>query len=368
MLDFIRHLLTKNLGTKIMALFLSILVWVYINRESSETDTLNVPLRIITDAQVLSRAEIMETGEPINEVKVKVKYPKGHRESVISGVVCSLKVKSSTDLQVSETSFPRFSENDFNFSPTVRIENITPPNIRLILFKEANKFMRLKTDDCLGGAPVKGYRVAGIKAIPSEILVKGPKHILDKYDKAPVARVDVTGRNSSFSQLGRIETTLENEKISTEDSFIVEVTINEEVIEQVLQIPINVLLPPNFPYRLELKPNEIGVKVKGPASGIKALKERHINLFVNISGLYTKLDEITPPRILTAPLELRFTPDAPSGIELSQPLEKIRLDIIEPAPAPEKQPEKPPEQPPPTPPTPQPPPPSAPPIPTPPPK
>ncbi|MBI4712589.1 MAG: YbbR-like domain-containing protein [Planctomycetes bacterium] len=368
MLDFIRHMLTKNLGTKIMALFLSILVWVYINRESSEPDTLNVPLKIITDAQVLSRAEIMETGEVINEVKVKVKYPKGHRESVISGIVCSLKVKPGTDLQVNETSFPELTGKDFNFSPTVRVENISPPRIRLILFKEASKFMRLKAEDCISGALVKGYRVAGIKAIPSEILVKGPKHILDKYDKVPISRIDVTGRNSSFSQLGRIEATLDNEKIFTEDSFIVEVTINEEVIEQVLQIPISVLLPPNFPYRLELKPNEIGVKVKGPASGIKALKERHINLFVNISALYNKPEDIAPPRILTAPLELRFAPDAPSGIELSQPLEKIRLDIMEPAPAPEKQPEKPPEQPPPTPPTPQPPSPPVPPTPTPPPK
>jgi hypothetical protein len=50
-------------------------------------------------------------------------------------------------------------------------------------------------------------------------------------------------------------------------------------------------------------------------------------------------------------LELRFTPDAPIGVELAEPLEQIKLEILPPPaptppePTPEKQPEQPPAPP-----------------------
>ena len=346
MFTFVRGLFLKNLGTKIMALILAVICLLYIhNARIDPPKEINIPLIIETPAQIISRAE--KDGEIIKEIKVNLEYPRG-ASSDLTGLVCRYKIKAVTEaLDKPQIRIVELAASDFNLKQGMTIKQFIPDNkIQVVLMRETVSHMKLKTDGAIKGNPQKGYRVTSVRAMPSDIPIKGPKNILDKYNEIPIAKIDVTNRNSIFSLPGQIEP-LENAELTAMAPFSVEVLIEEDIIEDVRTVKINLLIPPDFPhFPIQIKPQEKALKFKGPASKIKELKPGHINLFVNIGDLCPNPSEVKPPMTFAPKLELRFTPDAPAGIELAEPLEQIKLEILPPPAPPEPTSDKPPEQPP----------------------
>ena len=328
-MSFIRNLFLQNLGTKIMALILAVGSWVYISYTRIEQPaTINVPLIIDTPTQIISSVE--KDGEPIKDIQIKVEYPHGSSSDITTGLVCRHKINISNDqIDNPQTIIVELTESDFNPKPGVRIKiPDEAKKIQVILMREVTKYMKIKTEGTIQGTPLKGYWVTSVKAIPSEILVRGPKNILDKYNEISLAKIDVNNRNGFFAQNGRIEY-LENTKIIAEESFTIEVRIDEEMTEVVHTVKINILTPSDFPhYPIQIKPQEKALKFRGPASSIRELKPRHINLFVNVGELCPNPGDIKPPVTFAPKLEWRLTPDAPRNIELPEPLDQIKLEIL----------------------------------------
>lgn len=172
--------------------------------------------------------------------------------------------------------------------------------------------------------------MVSIRSEPSEIVVKGPKDILDKYVEVPPVKIDVSGRKASFSQAGLIPELLEGERITSDESFIVTVDIQPEPLQKVLRSKINALVFPEFPYKITITPPEIEVKLQGPQDSINKLKENHLNLFINVAGLYSNLSELKPGMSFMAHVQYMLTSDAPAGIQLAEPLPQVKLDVLKP--------------------------------------
>jgi hypothetical protein len=331
-----------------MALVLAIICWMYIyNVRIEPPQEIDVPLVIETPPQIISRAE--KDGEVINFIRVSLESPR-EASAERSRLVCRYKIKELNEpLDKPQIRMIELASSDFNLKPGMTIKEFIPDNkIQVVLMREITKPMKIKTDGIIQGVPQKGYRVSSVRATPTEIFVRGPKNVLDKYNEVPIAKIDVTNRNSFFSWSGRIES-LENVKIFTEDYFSVDVVIDEDIIEGVRTVKINILVPADFPpFPINVKPQEKVLKFKGPGSKIKALKAGHINLFVNLGELCPNPSEVKPPMTFAPKLEWRLTPDAPSGIELAEPLDQIKLEILLPSAtvSAETIPEKPPEPPP----------------------
>jgi len=353
MFTVIKGLFLNNLGNKIIALILALICWYYIYITRTAPAIVTVPLIVETSAQIISRAE--KDGEAVREIKVQVEYPRNASSDILDGLVCRHKIKTNMEqFDKPQSISVELSAADFNTKPRVIIKEIFPDNpdkkIQVMLMREIIKIMKVKTEGAVKGAPQKGYRVVAIDAEPTEVSVIGPKNILDKYNEIVTSKVDVTNANVSLSREVKIEP-LENVVLSAEERIIMKVAIEEDIVEDVRTVKINLLIPPDFPhFPIQIKPQEKTLKFKGPASKMKELKPGHINLFVNVGELCPNPAEVKPPMTFAPKLEFRFTPDAPTGIVLAEPLEQINLEIL-PAPAPpEPTREKPPEPPPPEPP------------------
>jgi len=346
MFTFVRGVFLNNLDTKIMAVILSVICWVYIYDVRIEPPKeINIPLIIETPAQIISRAE--KDGEVVRFVNVKIEYPRG-ASSDLAGLVCRYVVKTVNEpLDKPKTMIVDLTESNFNLKQGMTIKQFIPDNkINVVLMREIVKPMKVKTEGAIKGTAQKGYRVVAIMAEPDGVSVRGPKNILDKYNEIITSKVDITNANVSLSREVKIEP-LENVVLSAEERIIIKVFIEEDIIEDVRTVKINVLLPPDFPhYPIQIKPQEKALKFKGPASKIKELKPGHINLFVNVGELCPNPAEVKPPMTFAPKLELRFTPDAPAGIQLAEPLEQIKLEILSPPAStpPEITPDKPTEQ------------------------
>lgn len=160
--------------------------------------------------------------------------------------------------------------------------------------KEEEKYLHVNTDKekCLAGTVAKGYRVVEVKAEPSGIVVRGPKHILENRQTIPCVPVDVSGLSASFTRTGKINEIIDKTPVFTNDLFKLIVTIDEELVETVIKTNIAILIPHDFMYQVKTKPTEIELKLKGPAESIKALKKEHFKVFIDVSNLYSDYREL----------------------------------------------------------------------------
>ncbi len=317
-------------GTKLMAIFLACVVWLYIYQEYTDRlDPIEAPIKLSLPAGITARIENLE-GVPINSVRVTFAGPRGSLK-IPDNLVCHHKITLAGPVQKAYDMERDITEADFNIPRGVYIKEVIPSKIRVVLFQEIAKQMRIKTTDCYTGQPAKGYIVANIQVKPSDVLIKGPKHILDKYKEVPMAKIDVSGRKGSFSQVGAIQDRLADEKITTNEAFSVLINIQPEPFEKILRLKVNALVLPNFPYKITITPPELEVKFKGSEESINKLKESHINIFINVAGLYTNLEELKPPMSFSADIEYKLTNDAPRDIQLAEPLPQIKLDVLKPS-------------------------------------
>ncbi|MFA5793747.1 MAG: hypothetical protein WC980_01560 [Candidatus Brocadiia bacterium] len=335
-----KKILTDNIGTKVTALILALLVWYYIGLQLENPLDTTAQIKIEAPSQILSRVETLE-GDPISELSIRLKY--AAKTEPPTNLICKHRIANLNPDILNQMFIEELSAKDFKLAPGIKIVSIVPSKIRVVLYKEGSKYMKIRTDNCLKGTPEKEYRVAGVRAEPSDILAKGPLHILNKYDSISIMKIDITGHKKTFSRTGQIDPLLDGEKIYSEDKFNVEVNIQAEMSDSVFQVPVKLLIPIDFPYQIQLKSKERGVKVKGPLSSIKLLKIQSMNLFVNVASLYNDIAEVKPPMSFTASLEFKLAPDAPKDIELAEPIEQITLDIIAPQPPAQEAP-KPPEK------------------------
>lgn len=319
-----------DLGTKIMALVLAIIVWIYLNHEYTEkSELIEVPLKLISPPEIIAEGRDLQ-GKPVRSVKVILEGPRGLLKPHPAGVGeirCIHQVEAPANLINEVVRVEDLKEKDFNLPARIKIREITPARIQITLMQKAQRYLRLDTKNCLKGNPLKGYQVQ-VKTEPSEILVQGPKNILDAYNEIPIEPIDIQYRNSSFSQPGRIVGMLGGYTVWTEDSFIVRVEIKGGLDERKLKAKINVLQPQGFPYTVKVKPTEIEICLKGPAAALRHLKEQHFNVFVNISNLYSDPQNIKPGTFKPW-LEFALSPEAPEGISLAEPLKQVTVEVME---------------------------------------
>jgi len=323
-------LITANLGTKLMALLMALFTWFYINQEYTErTDLLEIPLKLEVPEGVISQTEDLSKGGPIGSVKVSLEGPRGILQDIKTNIICRHKVVAGN---LNDQPIPQIEEikpSDFNLPNSINVRIINPSKIKVWLMREMEKNLRLDAEKCSAGGPAKGYRIVEIKAEPSEILVRGPKYILQNRQSIPCAPVDISGATKSFSRAGKIAETIDNMPVSTNDSFRLMVTVDEGLVETTVKTNINILFPPDFAYQVKAKPQEIEVKLKGPAESLKALKKTDFNVFVNVANLYSNLKDVKPGSYPGVTVEFQLSEKAPRGIILAEPLNPAMIEITE---------------------------------------
>ncbi|MEK7450200.1 MAG: YbbR-like domain-containing protein [Planctomycetota bacterium] len=340
---------TYNLGTKIMAVVLAGIIWFYFNYEYPDVlpEPLTIPLKLSLPPNIITTHIETPDGIPINQVKVILQGPRDLLNDIPPDILCLHKITGAdASLNKPMVRTEEIMTGDFiNLPPQIRIKSFEPAKIIVTIVKEDSKVMRIKTDDCLQGSVAEGYRITRIKASPSEILVRGPKNILDNYNEIVPRKINISGRTASFSQEGHIPDVLDGQKITMDDKFIVEVTIQDILVEKIFKSNINVLLPAEFPYKVKINPEQVDLKLKLPQSVIDKFNEHHFNLFINVTSLYSQISDVKAGMTYNPSVEFRLTPDAPGRDRIEEPknLPQIKLDVLEqqipppPAPPPPEQ-------------------------------
>jgi YbbR domain-containing protein len=183
----------ENLGTKLLALFLAVVVWFVVSaprRERTVERAYAAPLALIGVPR-----DLVITTAVQDTVNVRLRG----RLSMIRSV-SSANLEATVDLGASQPGefVVTLRQQALNVPPGVEVVSIEPNKIRFRLERLRQKVVPVRA--FLAGAPPAGYLPGDPSIVPAEALVSGPASQIRTVSEVATERIIMTGRTATFVQ------------------------------------------------------------------------------------------------------------------------------------------------------------------------
>lgn len=268
-----------NWGTKVMAISLSLLLWIYLYEESTDSGTFPATFlpRLENRSEFSHILFLDKDGDPLGEtISVKVTGPKGDLRGLSKkGIRCEPMINKD-----------RFSRDMGNFTRDLQLDDLNLPETLTVdfgsLFRIRVEYVRFKIADfdlpnpSVMGTPISGFEVEGVTIRPSPVPLRFPAD--HRPEVIRIKPVSVEKRASSFTIEAELDRDGLDPEVSLEVRPIVEVTLVPQKANFHADVPLHLSGPPAITSRLELLTTMIKVTVVGPENVIQAIQDDASNL------------------------------------------------------------------------------------------
>ncbi len=182
-------LLTENWTLKIISLLFALLLWMFIMGERR----LEVGYRVPLELQNIPKS-LMIANEVPSMVDVRLSGPRTLQMKVSPNDISI--IVDLSDLKPGLTTFKRLEER-LNLPSGLRVTRLSPSFIDLKLERIKQKLVPVKI--ALTGAPLTGFKVVSVKAVPDEVMIEGAETELKSVSEVTTEKVDLKGVNEGFS-------------------------------------------------------------------------------------------------------------------------------------------------------------------------
>ncbi len=322
----LRGLLTQNLMSKALALVLAVLVWYFVELEvTGKLQRPRVKVELEFEQKDVSVVEITDReGHPIDTVDVDLEGPSGSLSDVPRELVCRhlIPEDQTRDARPGQRITVPLDAADLHLPPRV-FAKITPHDVQLTLDQLEGGYVRIDTSNCIGGAPRPGYTASVQSVSPSQIRVRAPAALIDRYKREglpilPIPVGDLTETTpfaASFPEAIR-------QRVQIPPNQPVTITIRVEPIPEdyAVTLPVGLLLPAETKYEFTLKsPKEVTVTLRGPHNLIeraKLLASPPVEVFVDLADYNVSPAQVNGT-ISDAPLSSRIRmPEQFGGLQV----------------------------------------------------
>ena len=195
-----KKFLVENLGLKIAAILLSIVLWFFVTSRGQSEISIDVPLELKNMPQGL---------ELVNHMTKTVNLNIKGQERFIKNVSAS-NVRVSLDLSKAKRGEGTYYINreDIKLPRSITVTNINPPSVRVTTEETASK--TVKVVPVIVGEPQKGYYFKSAEVLPDTIFIEGVRSEIAKVSALKTEPLDITGLNETVVQNLRIDTTGRN--------------------------------------------------------------------------------------------------------------------------------------------------------------
>ncbi|MFH1422201.1 MAG: CdaR family protein [Planctomycetota bacterium] len=272
-IKILKLIFVKNIRNKVTALIFALAIWNLVSFEVSEEYTRD---------DIILEIQTVRAGVPITDIRVepeqiilraKFTCPRRIGQQYLSPAVKLKAVHVLEAPKIGEPILVEIERENFNLPADLHIVSVEPASIQVILRKVVAK--RLGVEASLRGKPADGYEIQGKPVIePTEVTVKGLKEVIEPLTAIPTEDIITEGRSTRFTSDYSIVDKIEGTKIECSTKVRVTVSIVEKKLEAVFNIPVFVLLPPDYKNPITLvgagTDNTIPLKLKGPKSVIES--------------------------------------------------------------------------------------------------
>ena len=294
---------------KIVCLALAVMLWMYIVGSAEiQFEFRDVPVDYIDVAPDLAVSE--DSQRHITLLRV-------------SGPKASIQALDPTDFKVMASLAGKRKgekwvvlslENVFNPRPDVKVERIEPGSVRAFL--EEVEGRRLPVSARLQGEVPPGFRV-NTKVRPEAVMVLGPSSLFLRLTEMSTETIDLTGRKATFDVKVNLQREMRSIRKIDPESVEVLVEIDENVIEKLLEgVRVELLNP--VPGRVvQIKPEQVSVKLRGPQNVVDRLDAAQLRVEVELPA--DKSFHLAVPRALNVPERVEIVSYEPALVRVSVP-------------------------------------------------
>ncbi len=271
----LRNIFVKNIGKKLFAIAIAILIWLFVSLESS------VEKNIAVDINYASLPlGLVITNEPPEELNLVVR---GTRSQLSSFSPQS--IIFTVDLAHVTSGVSKFNISPDQIRPPrgIRVTGISPAELTVDVDELIREKIRVEP---IIGAPETGYEIVGKpEVVPTMATVSGPKSIVSGMKYIPTDTISTTEETSKFTIEVPLRPPSRLVKLVGDKTARVTIDIAEKTLEKEfkgLDIKFVNFENLNFEPRGLLKAE---VAFEGPYSLIKNLNSSDIEVYVDVGKL-----------------------------------------------------------------------------------
>ena len=185
-----KKLLFENLGLKISAVLIAVLLWLFVTSRGQSEMSLEIPVEF---KDVPVGLGIASTSAKMVNVTIKgqERVMKNVRPTDVRVFIDLSKAKKG------EGSF-RISQDDIKLPYAMKVMNIEPTTLRVKLDETAAK--PVTVNPVITGIPGKGFYVKAIEVEPKSIVIQGLKTEVRKIGEIRTETMDISGIGETVTQ------------------------------------------------------------------------------------------------------------------------------------------------------------------------
>ena len=221
----------------------------------------------------------MVTGPSFQGIELRVRGP-----AALLATLPDLKLEYILDLSAMKTGIHtvRIHIGQLNLPHDLSVMSIQPQSMQVHLEIEARKEVDVTV--FFKGTPAPGYFISKTSTAPRGVLLRGPKHVLDKVKNVSTHPIDVTDVSESFKKEISLDLSNGLEVLSPKTPILAEITVSEEILTKLF--PDITVQGNDSKHTYEITPPVITIIVKGPAKLLESLSTSpDFNVYVDIKGL-----------------------------------------------------------------------------------
>lgn len=180
----------KNLGLKISAVMISLVLWFFVTSRGQSEISLDVPLEF---KNMPNGLEMVTAGTKTVAVTVRgqERLMKNVRPSAVRAFADLDKAKKG------ENTVP-ITQDDIKLPYSLRLVSVQPASVRVRLDETASRVVSLRP--VITGVPEQGYVVGSITLDPRGVTISGLKSEVKKTRELKTEVLDISGLNEDLSE------------------------------------------------------------------------------------------------------------------------------------------------------------------------
>jgi len=209
-----KKIFLENLGLKIAAVLLSIVLWLFVTSRGQSEISIDVALEF---KNIPSGLEMVNHSMKTISLSIK------GQERLIKNIKPS-DIMVSVDLSKARKGEGIYYINreDIKLPHAITVTNINPSSVKVMTEETVSK--TVKVSPVITGEPERGFYIKSVDVVPQYVVIEGTQSEIIKVGNIKTEPLDITGFNESFSQDLKLDLTGRNIR-SKINNVIVKVVI-----------------------------------------------------------------------------------------------------------------------------------------------
>ena len=266
MKEKLKRFFTEYSREKIIALFVTFIIWTFAVNRNQETRSFNVKVDVKT-----SKEHVL-VSDTVDSVHVKV-----------SGSVFDFAGIEPEDLVLKidlsnrkPGKFTRFLDSGMlKMGGNLRVVKIFPSELIFKTEKKAEKIVDV--EPWLEGQPPLGWKLKGYETVPQKVKISGPEETVEEIDSVSTQRIELGKLKNSVNKDVQISLPSPYMTVVGDNNVKVKIDLERDIkIRTFAKVPIVV----EGGKKAEIEPSHVKVRLKGPKDELEKLDSSGFSVYV----------------------------------------------------------------------------------------